>query len=72
MEKDYDVCMAEDGEKGVLMASSENPDLILMDLSLPIKDSWTATSEIKSNPSTESVPIIVLTARYARGWEKSP
>ena len=65
--KGYDVCMAEDGEKGVLMALSENPDLILMDLSLPIKDGWTATSEIKSDPNTKSVPIIVLTAHAMQG-----
>src|SRR5436190_12816890 len=60
--KGYEVVMALDGEQGVAMASSESPDLILMDMSLPILDGWEATRRIKSNPATQAVPVIALTA----------
>ena len=65
--KGYDVVMAEDGKKGVDMSKSENPDLILMDLSLPVMDGWEATSTIKGNEETNSIPIIVLTAHAMAG-----
>ena len=65
--KGFDVVMAEDVKKGVAMAQSENPDLILMDLSLPIMDGWEATSTIKSEESTRDIPIIVLTAHAMSG-----
>ena len=65
--KGFDVIMAEDGQKGVDMSKSENPDLILMDLSLPIMDGWQATSTIKADPETNSIPIIVLTAHAMAG-----
>ena len=65
--KGYDVVMAEDGKKGVDMSKSENPDLILMDLSLPVMDGWEATSTIKGNEETEKIPIIVLTAHAMAG-----
>ena len=65
--KGYDVVMAEDGKKGVDMSKSENPDLILMDLSLPIMDGWEATSTIKRNEETKRIPIIVLTAHAMAG-----
>ena len=65
--KGFDVVMAEDGQKGVDMSKSENPDLILMDLSLPVMDGWEATSTIKSDESTEDIPIIVLTAHAMSG-----
>lgn len=65
--KGFDVVMAEDGKKGVDMSKSENPDLILMDLSLPIMDGWEATSTIKSEESTRDTPIIVLTAHAMSG-----
>ena len=65
--KGFDVIMAEDGQKGVDMSKSDNPDLILMDLSLPIMDGWQATSTIKANPETNSIPIIVLTAHAMAG-----
>jgi len=65
--KGFNIVMAEDGQKGVQMSLSENPDLILMDLSLPIMDGWTATENIKSNESTKNIPIIVLTAHAMSG-----
>jgi len=60
--KGYDVIIAEDGEKGIALAKSEAPDLILMDLSLPIVDGWEATKRIKAAVQTTSIPIIALTA----------
>ena len=65
--KGYDVVIAEDGKKGVDMSKSENPDLILMDLSLPVMDGWEATSTIKGDEKTKSIPIIVLTAHAMAG-----
>ncbi len=58
----FDVVIAENGEAGVLKAASERPDLVLMDMSLPIVDGWEATRQIKADPSTASIPIIALTA----------
>jgi len=65
--KGFEVVMAEDGAKGVDMSKSENPDLILMDLSLPIMDGWEATSTIKADDFTKNIPIIVLTAHAMAG-----
>ena len=65
--KGYEVVMAEDGKKGVDMSKSENPDLILMDLSLPVMDGWEATSTIKGDEKTKKIPIIVLTAHAMAG-----
>ena len=65
--KGFSVVMAEDGQKGVDMSKSESPDLILMDLSLPVMDGWTATSTIKEDTQTNSIPIIVLTAHAMAG-----
>ncbi len=60
--KGYDICVAEDGESGVAMATSEKPDLILMDMSLPVLDGWEATRRIKANPELASIPIVGLSA----------
>mgnify|MGYP001097093144 CR=1 FL=1 len=65
--KGFDIVMAEDGQEGVDMSKSENPDLILMDLSLPVMDGWEATSTIKENDNTKDIPIIVLTAHAMAG-----
>tara|TARA_B110000014_G_C19828219_1_gene429534 strand:- start:62 stop:421 length:360 start_codon:yes stop_codon:yes gene_type:complete len=65
--KGYEVVMAEDGQKGVDKSKSENPDLILMDLSLPVMDGWEATSTIKADANTKDIPIIVLTAHAMAG-----
>lgn len=58
----YETSIAVDGEEAVGMASSEKPDIILMDLSLPKIDGWEATRRIKKNPSTAGIPVIALTA----------
>ena len=58
----YSVVNAEDGEKGLLLARSEAPDLILMDISLPAMDGWEVTRLLKENQSTRHIPIIALTA----------
>jgi len=64
---DYDVITAKNGVEGVVKALDILPDLILMDLSLPIKDGWTATQEIKSEPKAQHIPIIALTAHAMVG-----
>ncbi len=58
----YDVVVAEDGQRGIDMARSESPDLILMDMSLPVIDGWEATRRIKGSADTGGIPIIALTA----------
>ncbi|MGE0563509.1 MAG: response regulator [Pseudolabrys sp.] len=58
----YTIAVAVDGSQGVNMAVTERPDLILMDLSLPIMDGWEATRQIKANPQTRAIPVIALTA----------
>jgi CheY-like chemotaxis protein len=60
--KGYEVIIAGDGESGVAMARSGNPDLILMDMSLPVIDGWEATRQIKATPDLFKIPIIALTA----------
>src|SRR5438094_8516276 len=60
--KGYTVVTAQDGEKGLLLARSEVPDLILMDISLPAMDGWEVTRLLKANQSTRHIPIIALTA----------
>ena len=67
MRKGFEIVMAEDGQKGVDMSISENPDLMLMDLSLPVMDGWEATSTIKNAEETKEIPIIVLTAHAMAG-----
>jgi two-component system, cell cycle response regulator DivK len=58
----YEIIMAVDGQQAVMMAASENPDLILMDMSLPVVDGWEATRQVKANANTQKIPIIALTA----------
>lgn len=58
----YHVITAQDGEQGHVLACSENPDLILMDISLPAMDGWELTRRLKANDHTRHIPIIVLTA----------
>ncbi len=63
----YDVSVAVDGAEAVERARTEAPDLILMDMSLPVKDGWDATREIKSNADTKDIPVIALTAHAMEG-----
>jgi two-component system cell cycle response regulator DivK len=64
---DFEVLAAEDGEKGCQMAATERPDLILMDLEMPVIDGWEATRRLKSNPRTRDIPIIALSAHALAG-----
>ena len=65
--KGYEVAVATDGRQGVDMALSEAPDLILMDMSLPVLDGWEATRQIKGTPQMQAVPIIALTSHAMKG-----
>jgi CheY-like chemotaxis protein len=62
----YEVLVSEDGSQGIQVASAEHPDLILMDLSLPVIDGWQATATLRAQPSTRDIPIIALTAHAMR------
>jgi two-component system cell cycle response regulator DivK len=63
----YEVCIAMDGQQGADMALSERPDLILMDMSLPVIDGWEATRRIRANDVTRRIPVIALTAHAMAG-----
>jgi CheY-like chemotaxis protein len=63
----YDVLTAVDGEEGVAAAREHGPDLVLMDMSLPVLDGWSATRQLKSAPETRSIPVIALTAYALSG-----
>ena len=65
--KGYEVAIAVDGQAGLEMASSEGPELILMDMSLPVMDGWTATKHIKADDATSKIPVIALTAHAMEG-----
>jgi len=58
----YEVIIAEDGARSVAIATSDRPDLVLMDMSLPVIDGWEATRRIKATPELRKIPIIALTA----------
>lgn len=65
--KGYEVVMALDGHQAVEMASGENPDLIIMDMSLPVIDGWEATRQVKAAEATRTIPVIALTAHAMAG-----
>ena len=67
--KGFEVVIAVNGQAGVDMASSANPDIILMDLSLPVMDGWEATRRLKADSATQSIPVIALTAHAMSGDE---
>jgi two-component system, cell cycle response regulator DivK len=63
----YEVFLAVDGQQGIDMALSERPDLILMDMSLPVIDGWEATRRIRASDATRGIPVIALTAHAMAG-----
>jgi two-component system, cell cycle response regulator DivK len=70
LEDNYEILTAADGAEGIQLAERERPDLILMDLSLPVIDGWEATRRIKANAALRHTPIIALTAHAMRGDEE--
>jgi CheY-like chemotaxis protein len=67
LEDDYELVTARDGEQGIEKASLERPDLILMDMSLPVMDGWQATRRIKANEALSNIPVIGLSAHAMDG-----
>jgi CheY-like chemotaxis protein len=64
---DFEVLTAEDGEKGCALAAAERPDIILMDLEMPVVDGWEASRRLKGNSQTQDIPIIALSAHALAG-----
>ncbi len=67
VKRGYEVVIAVEGEQGVALARTDSPDLVLMDMSLPVLDGWEATRRLKSDPATRQIPIIALTAHAMAG-----
>src|SRR6478672_10042686 len=67
MRRGYEVVIAVDGESGLAMAGAEAPDLILLDMSLPVLDGWEATRRLKASAATRAIPVIALTAHAMSG-----
>ena len=67
LEDDYELAIARDGAQGVEMATTQNPDLILMDMSLPVLDGWEATRAIKADARLKHIPVIGLSAHAMSG-----
>lgn len=67
MKRGFELAWAEDGARAVLLAVSEQPDLILMDMSLPVMDGWEATARIRANPLSARIPIIGLSSHAMAG-----
>jgi two-component system cell cycle response regulator DivK len=63
----YDVVVAQDGEQGLALTRSERPDVVLLDMNLPVKDGWTVAKELKAGADTARIPIIALTAHALSG-----
>jgi CheY-like chemotaxis protein len=74
LRKGYEVIVAPDGAAGISMANEQKPDLVIMDMGLPVLDGWEATRRLKGSPSTADIPVVALTAHAmaedrARGLE---
>ena len=67
--KPYDVIIAHDGDKGLQKAREENPDLILLDVIMPVKDGFTAAEQLKKDPDLSTIPVLILTSFAARHGE---
>ena len=67
VKRGYEVAVALDGQEGVDQARQTKPDLVLMDMSLPVKDGWVATAELKADPVTRPIPVIGLSAHAMAG-----
>jgi CheY-like chemotaxis protein len=67
VKRGFELCFAMDGAEAVTRAAQDQPDLILMDLSLPVIDGWEATRRIKADPATGAIPVIALTAHAMAG-----
>jgi two-component system, cell cycle response regulator DivK len=67
VKRGYEVVIAVEGEQGVALARTNSPDIVLMDMSLPVLDGWEATRRLKSDPATRQIPIIALTAHAMAG-----
>jgi CheY-like chemotaxis protein len=63
----YQVLIAMDGEEGITAATEHHPDLILMDMSLPVLDGWESTRRLKQQPATQGIPVLALTAHAMAG-----
>ena len=70
LEDKYQVIEAVNGQEGVSIATKEKPELILMDLSLPVMDGWEATKVLKANTELRSIPVIAITAHAMKGDEE--
>ena len=69
LEDDYDMVIAENGEEALTVTEQERPDLILMDLGMPVMDGWEATRRLKSNDQLKNIPVIVVTSHAMVGDE---
>ena len=67
---DYEIVVADNGAQGIIKAFQENPDLILMDLGLPVMDGWEATKKIKEESDLKHIPVIAITSRAMVGDER--
>ena len=67
LEDDYELVTATEGSTGILIAFEEKPDLILMDMSLPVMDGWETTCQIKADPTLQDIPVIGLSAHAMNG-----
>lgn len=69
--KPYEVIVAHEGDEGLRKAREENPDLILLDVIMPVKDGFTAAEQLKKDPQLSKIPVLMLTAFAAKGGETS-
>ena len=67
----YDIVVAHEGDEGLRKAREENPDLILLDVVMPVKDGFTAAEQLKKDPKLSKIPVIMLTAFSSKGQETS-